>query len=400
MTSAWRPASSVREITESLRIDATVDGSAYSGAGSRMVSARKDIRAAAEDELGAGLVCGGRHGAVELDDGAAARHSRCQRGGHRDLFRTPRETENVGRCQPAHQQCGRGAADAGVRGGPTGRADVDAASGDDDLGEPEAQLEFAFLVGVQVVAQVRRHDDLDANQPLGLGARDQSARGRSGDPEPVGDLGLGQPVEVVEGRRAQCQSQVLGRGTTVPPSGYSPSTSTRHGPPFCSSVSKCSGVRVDAHHVSMVIVTHTTLSRATLDRVPIAKPTYEREEVGVGIVHFGVGGFHRAHQAMYVDQLLEKGVAGEWGICGVGVMPSDRKMNDVLDAQDGLYTLVLENPDGTRDARVIGSIVDYRYAPDDPESVDRAAGRTDHPDRLADHHRGRLQRRRASNPTT
>ena len=44
-------------------------------------------------------------------------------------------------------------------------------------------------------------------------------------------------------------------------------------------------------------------------------------------------------------------------------------MKDVLDAQDGLYTLVLENPDGSRDARVIGSIVDYRYAPDDPESV-------------------------------
>ena len=119
----------------------------------------------------------------------------------------------------------------------------------------------------------------------------------------------------------------------------------------------------------MVIVTHTTLSRATLARVPIAKPTYNREEVGIGIVHFGVGGFHRAHQAMYIDRLLEKGVANEWGICGVGVLPADRKMKDVLDAQDGLYTLVLENPDGSRDARVIGSIVDYRYAPDDPESV-------------------------------
>ncbi|MDX1885164.1 mannitol dehydrogenase family protein [Mycolicibacterium sp. 120270] len=119
----------------------------------------------------------------------------------------------------------------------------------------------------------------------------------------------------------------------------------------------------------MVNVTHTTLSRTTLDRIPIAKPTYNRDEVGVGIVHFGVGGFHRAHQAMYIDRLLESGGASEWGICGVGVMPSDRRMKDVLDAQDGLYTLVLENPDGTRDARVIGSIVDYRYAPDDPESV-------------------------------
>lgn len=119
----------------------------------------------------------------------------------------------------------------------------------------------------------------------------------------------------------------------------------------------------------MVNVTHTTLSRTTLDRIPIAKPTYNRDEVGVGIVHFGVGGFHRAHQAMYIDRLLESGGASEWGICGVGVMPSDRRMKDVLDAQDGLYTLVLENPDGTRDARVIGAIVDYRYAPDDPESV-------------------------------
>ena len=72
---------------------------------------------------------------------------------------------------------------------------------------------------------------------------------------------------------------------------------------------------------------------------------------------------------MYVDRLLEKGLAQDWGICGVGVMPADRKMADVMAAQDGLYTLLLENPDGSRDARVIGSIVDYRYAPDDPESV-------------------------------
>ena len=50
-------------------------------------------------------------------------------------------------------------------------------------------------------------------------------------------------------------------------------------------------------------------------------------------------------------------------------MPADRKMADVMAAQDGLYTLLLENPDGSRDARVIGSIVDYRYAPDDPEAV-------------------------------
>jgi mannitol 2-dehydrogenase len=111
------------------------------------------------------------------------------------------------------------------------------------------------------------------------------------------------------------------------------------------------------------------LDRSTLPDIPIDKPTYARDAAAVGIVHFGVGGFHRAHQAMYVDRLLEKGLAPHWGICGVGVLPGDRKMADALDAQDGLYTLLLENPDGTRDARVIGSIVDYRYAPDDPEGV-------------------------------
>ncbi|RZT25048.1 mannitol 2-dehydrogenase [Mycobacterium sp. BK558] len=111
------------------------------------------------------------------------------------------------------------------------------------------------------------------------------------------------------------------------------------------------------------------LNRSTLAHLPVAGPTYDRSEIGVGIVHFGVGGFHRAHQAMYVDQLLERGLAREWGICGVGVMPADQRMKQALDAQDGLYTLILKNPDGSRDVRVVGSILDFRYAPDDPEAV-------------------------------
>src|ERR1700676_5371850 len=111
------------------------------------------------------------------------------------------------------------------------------------------------------------------------------------------------------------------------------------------------------------------LNKSTLAHIPIDKPSYDRDEIGIGIVHFGVGGFHRAHQARYVDRLLEMGLATEWGICGVGVLPGDRKMADVMAAQDGLHTLLVENPDGSREARVIGSIVDYRYAPDDPEAV-------------------------------
>ena len=111
------------------------------------------------------------------------------------------------------------------------------------------------------------------------------------------------------------------------------------------------------------------LNNASLSEIAISKPSYDRSEITVGIVHFGVGGFHRAHQAMYLDRLLEEGKAKEWGICGVGVLPGDRKMATVMADQDGLYTLILMNPDGTRDARVIGSIVDYKFAPDDPEAV-------------------------------
>jgi mannitol 2-dehydrogenase len=101
-------------------------------------------------------------------------------------------------------------------------------------------------------------------------------------------------------------------------------------------------------------------------RVPV--PGYDRALVTPGVVHIGVGGFHRAHQAMYHDRLLSEG-ALDWGICGVGVMPADRQMKQVLDAQDGLYTLVLKHNDGTWEPRVIGSIVEYLHAPDDPEAV-------------------------------
>lgn len=111
------------------------------------------------------------------------------------------------------------------------------------------------------------------------------------------------------------------------------------------------------------------LNSATLPRLPIATPGYDRDGVGTGIAHFGVGNFHRAHQAMYVDRLLRRGLAREWGIRGLGVLPADRRMRDVLAAQDGLYTLISEHPDDSRDARVIGSIVDYRYVPDDPAAT-------------------------------
>jgi mannitol 2-dehydrogenase len=106
---------------------------------------------------------------------------------------------------------------------------------------------------------------------------------------------------------------------------------------------------------------------AIAEVVPI--PRYDRSATTAGIVHFGVGGFHRAHQAMYIDTLLRLGEASDFAICGVGVLPQDATMRDVMADQDGLYTLVQKHADGTLEARVIGSIVEYLFAPDGPAAV-------------------------------
>ncbi|MFJ5861749.1 mannitol dehydrogenase family protein [Pseudarthrobacter sp. NPDC092439] len=113
------------------------------------------------------------------------------------------------------------------------------------------------------------------------------------------------------------------------------------------------------------------LTAATLKDLPadLARPDYDRSALTAGIVHFGVGGFHRAHQAMYLDRLMNAGQAYDWAICGVGVLPGDARMKEVMDSQDCLYTMVVKNPDGTREGRVIGSIIEYLFAPDDPEAV-------------------------------
>ncbi|MGW4471360.1 mannitol dehydrogenase family protein [Nonomuraea sp. NPDC004354] len=118
----------------------------------------------------------------------------------------------------------------------------------------------------------------------------------------------------------------------------------------------------------MAVTALTQETVAALSR-EVAVPSYDRSRLTAGIVHVGVGGFHRAHQAMYLDRLMNDGLAHDWAVCGVGVLPGDARMRDALDAQDGLYTLVLKHPDGTLEARVIGSIVGFLFAPDDPEAV-------------------------------
>ena len=92
--------------------------------------------------------------------------------------------------------------------------------------------------------------------------------------------------------------------------------------------------------------------------------SYDRNAVTTGIVHFGIGNFHRAHQAVYVEELLERGDT-QWGITGVSLRSS--AMKDALEPQDYLYTLAVL--DEEREYRVIGSIKDVVVAPNDPKSV-------------------------------
>src|SRR5689334_22321698 len=110
----------------------------------------------------------------------------------------------------------------------------------------------------------------------------------------------------------------------------------------------------------------TTVTGKTLAELNVPVPGYDRHQVTTGIVHIGVGSFHRSHQAMYIDTLLNPGAAMAWRLCGIGVRPSNATVADALGAQDGLYTLVARHGDGTSEPGVIGSIVEHLSAPDDP----------------------------------
>jgi mannitol 2-dehydrogenase len=98
-------------------------------------------------------------------------------------------------------------------------------------------------------------------------------------------------------------------------------------------------------------------------------PTYDRSTLQRGVVHIGAGNFHRAHQAVYFDDLACSGISKQWGVTGVSLRSRDVK--DVLSAQDGLYTVVERGHEG-QTARVVGSIGSVHYAPNDGAAV-RAA---------------------------
>ncbi|MDF3152950.1 mannitol dehydrogenase family protein [Mesorhizobium sp. XAP10] len=109
------------------------------------------------------------------------------------------------------------------------------------------------------------------------------------------------------------------------------------------------------------------LSTKTVRALPasIATPSYDRSRIVPGIVHLGVGAFHRAHQAAYVDDCLAAGET-DWGITGVSLRSADTR--DALTPQDGLYTLAIRSS-GTEKLQVIGSITAMLVAPEDPGAV-------------------------------
>jgi len=115
----------------------------------------------------------------------------------------------------------------------------------------------------------------------------------------------------------------------------------------------------------------TALSSAALPTLSASTPTYDRAAATVGIVHFGFGNFHRSHVAMYLDALMERGEGLDWGICGVGVLEQDATMRDVMRAQDCLFTLVVRHPDGSLEPRVVGSVLEYLYGPENAAAVHR-----------------------------
>ncbi|KTT53570.1 mannitol dehydrogenase [Pseudomonas oryzihabitans] len=113
------------------------------------------------------------------------------------------------------------------------------------------------------------------------------------------------------------------------------------------------------------------LNRQNLDQLPdyIAKPAYAACELRQGIVHIGVGGFHRAHQAIYTEALLNQGRDLDWSICGVGLRAEDRAMRDALAGQDYLYTQVVLADEPDTEVRVVGAISGMLLAEDGTQAL-------------------------------
>lgn len=102
------------------------------------------------------------------------------------------------------------------------------------------------------------------------------------------------------------------------------------------------------------------LNQEALNSLPanVSVPTYDRSQLTPGILHIGVGNFHRAHQAIYLDRLFNTGSDLDWGIVGAGVRPNDAQTRELLEAQDWLTTVIELDPTAYT-ASVCGAMIDY-----------------------------------------
>ncbi len=125
-----------------------------------------------------------------------------------------------------------------------------------------------------------------------------------------------------------------------------------------------------------LLLVSTRLSSRTLSdlRLDVTPPGYDRSKLTPGIVHIGVGNFHRSHEALYVEEAMQRSNAFDWAIQGVGIMPGDASLLRALYEQDGLYTLV-QRDDERVEARVVGSIVPELLGVEDPEAIYEAIAR-------------------------
>jgi len=111
------------------------------------------------------------------------------------------------------------------------------------------------------------------------------------------------------------------------------------------------------------------LSLANLDKLPsnVGRPGYSRDALKPGILHFGVGNFHRSHQAVYLDRLFNKGRDHDWALVGAGVFEGEKAGRERLKQQDWLTTVV-EQDAGHREAHVTGAMIDF-LTPGDAAAV-------------------------------
>ena len=117
------------------------------------------------------------------------------------------------------------------------------------------------------------------------------------------------------------------------------------------------------------------LSNAILPSLPtgVAAPNYRRADLNAGILHFGVGNFHRAHQAVYLEDLFNQGRDRDWAVIGAGVRDADARIREKLGEQDWLTTIVEQEANSTK-ARVTGAMVDF-VPPGDSEATLEALAR-------------------------